>query len=335
MYTLEQKNKAIGLLEQGESIENIQLQMNIDRNTLRKWQSQFEVSKEKSKEIRDLIKSRKFEKAKELLEEALKLDDDNEVLKSQLVTICIETGLELDEAENIVKARIAQDSQNMQARTQLTLIYIKQGKNDKAEEIANEMLAIDENNLQARSLLILLAKQKMKWTRVIELANEIITIDPQNLPARYQLLTAYRIETDKEKQERIIGEILAIDPENRIREELANATATIPNLRGEVINDFRKNLYYGAITLENLSEYKQYLVCLPTVQQTTLLAEAYTHFNIPKQAISLLKQAQTDEAISAEEKAILTQALQIANSNKMNVIQKRKQWKNLASGERE
>ena len=114
-----------------------------------------------------------------------------------------------------------------------------------------------------------------------------------------------------------------------------NATTSQTNTASKSnMQKYRKQIYSGEVTLENLAEFEKQITELTDFEQKMLLAEAYTHFNIAKKATQLLKEAAKLEGISDAEKRKLRDALQIAKSTKANSIQRRKQWGTL-TGNRE
>ena len=137
-YSIEIKNEVIKKISEGEKIKEISDRMGISVPTIYKWRKENQLDnknmddvdlaeqKETSKEIKRLIKLRKFD-------DALKYTDkypDNPVIQSQKVNIYIKKR-KYREAREIGK----KFENNASIQSQMATIAIKQGDYEKAKEI--------------------------------------------------------------------------------------------------------------------------------------------------------------------------------------------------------
>ena len=140
-YSIEIKNEVIKKISEGEKIKEISDRMGISVPTIYKWRKENQLDnknmddvdlaeqKETSKEIKRLIKLRKFD-------DALKYTDkypDNPVIQSQKVNIYIKKR-KYREAREIGK----KFENNASIQSQMATIAIKQGDYEKAKEIGEK-----------------------------------------------------------------------------------------------------------------------------------------------------------------------------------------------------
>ena len=354
MYSLAEKNKILKLFKKGESVSSISLQSNVSKSTLYRWKKLFETVKEKNKQVKILIEQGKLEEAEKLAKEILEIDSDSLPTRYQLITIYKKQG-KWDEVEKLAKEILQLEPDNLLARFQLITItiYKNQGKLDDAEKLAKEILQLKPDDLSARSQLITIYRKQGKWDEIERLANEILEINSNDLPARYQLITTYvnqgkldeviKISRESRKVKRklkLLGQRVDLQSkpqqDNGIKRKADSKKEESKQntIRSESINAFRKDIYDGKITLDNLSEYEEKISKLTPFEQKMLLAEAYTHWNLASNAVQLLKQASKLDGITDSQKKILSQAIQVAKATKMNPIARKKQW-NSFSGSKE
>ena len=137
-YSIEIKNDVISRIARGEKVKNISEKMGISVPTIYKWKKEIKLDnqnmdnmnlaeqKETSKEIKRLIKLRKFD-------EALEYTDKypfNPIIQSQKIKIYIEKR-DYEKAKEIGK--IFKDNEPIQS--QMVTIAIKEGNYEKAKEI--------------------------------------------------------------------------------------------------------------------------------------------------------------------------------------------------------
>ena len=319
MYSLAEKNKVLQLFKKEENIESIRLKSNVSKSTLYRWKAQYEKAKEKGKQVKEYINEGKLEEAENLAKEILELDPSNLQARSQLITIYTRQG-KMDEVERLAKEILKLDPSDLQARSQLIAIYKKQGKWDEVERLAKEILELDSSNLPARSQLTTIYKTQGRWDEVEELTKEISGLDSNDLLVEF------------EANERTNGAERVQKEEDKSEVRTANPTNSFAT--SDFIGEFRKKVYDGEITIENLSDYDKKLANLPPFEQKMLLAEAYAHWNMATNAIKSLKEAVSIENISERQRKILKQAMQISKSKSSNAVAKRKQWSILNEKER-
>lgn len=192
---------------------------------------------------------------------------------------------------------------------------ISHGELEEAERFLRERLYAGERDTVILGSLINVYKaQGGHWEDVEDLSQEYLSLKPNNSFAKNSLALAKKLQNKNGKTK--------IDA-NDFSEESESA-----------IRDFRRQIYDGEISIENLSN--EQLKGFTEFERTMLLAELYSYSKMPSKAVQLLKKASNLEGITPREKKIIIQAIQLANSTKMGIVQRRMQWRSLSkSKERE
>lgn len=330
MYSLAEKNKIIELFKKGEKVASIKLMSNISRSTLYKWKKDFEVSKEKSKKVKKFIKNGELKEAEILANEILDKNPKDIYARVQLTTIYIRQK-RLQEAKKLANEILQSNPNNIATRVQLTTIYIKQNRLQEAEKSENEILELDPNNIPARIQLVIIYYNQGKEEQAEKIIEELKQ-SGKNDSIKIERIDFFTKMYRKMKKENIptmtnkkIKE--QNDSSNDKNSEAKDNTLINGNkTQKEAIKSFRKQIYNGEITLENISDFETEISSIPEFDRKMLLAEAYTHLNLAEKAKQLLKEAENIENISEKQQRILKQAIQITQSSKMNSILKNKKW---------
>ncbi len=315
MYSLAEKNRVIQLFKEKYSIESIRLKSNISKSTLYRWKAQYEKAKEKSKQVKEYINEGKLDEAENLAKEILKSSPNDLAARGQLITIYTEQE-KWDEVERLAKEKLKLDPSNLPTRSQLITACKKQEKWDEVERLAKERLELNPSDLPARSQLIVIYKKQEKWDEVERLTREILELDPSDLIAKRQLGSI-----PQKREDQRTSRVPKVENQDKNKE-----TNVTNSSLANIIQAFRKKVYDGEITIENLSDYEKQLASLPPFEQKMLLAEAYVHWNMATNATKILKEASSAENISERQQKILKQAMQISKSKNSNPIARRKQW---------
>ena len=197
-YSIEIKNEVIKKISEGEKIKEISDRMGISVPTIYKWRKENQLDnknmddvdlaeqKETSKEIKRLIKLRKFD-------DALKYTDkypDNPVIQSQKVNIYIKKR-KYREAREIGK----KFENNASIQSQMATIAIKQGDYEKAREIGENFR--DYTPIQSQMITIEIEEENF------EKAKEIGERFKDYAPIQSQMVTIATKQGDYEKAKEI------------------------------------------------------------------------------------------------------------------------------------
>ena len=197
-YSIEIKNEVIKKISEGEKIKEISDRMGISVPTIYKWRKENQLDnknmddvdlaeqKETSKEIKRLIKLRKFD-------DALKYTDkypDNPVIQSQKVNIYIKKR-KYREAREIGK----KFENNASIQSQMATIAIKQGDYEKAKKIGEKFR--DYAPIQSQMITIEIEEENF------EKAKEIGERFKDYAPIQSQMITIATKQGDYEKAKEI------------------------------------------------------------------------------------------------------------------------------------
>lgn len=286
------------------------------------------------------VKQGKLDEAEKIVNEILEIDPNNIYAKSQLVTISIRRK-NTKRAEEVSNEILEYDTDNLYARYQLMQLFKKQKRWDDIERIAGEILVIKPEDMYTRMQLISIYQKRKKWEEIEALAKESLSFSPNNEGMLNHLLVSYKKQGKVEEAEKIKKQIsdrnkssVKHEPKKiHVVREKHNHSAQITQAQKTVssknVQFYRRKIYDGSIDISNLEEFKENISELTEFEQKMLLAEFYTHFNIPKKATDLLKEAMNQEGISEKERSTLFQALQIAKVSKKPDIQRKIQWSRL------
>lgn len=190
---------------------------------------------------------------------------------------------------------------------------INKGYIEEAKSFLLQLLATgDRSTIILGSLINIYKMQGGRWQEVEELSKEYLTLKPGNSFAQNSLKLALKMQGKNQKTGK-----------ENVKEEKESHKAEI--------QEFRRKIYDGKISIKNVSE--ELLLGFTEFEKIILLAELYSHENVPNKAIQLLKQAKNHEGITRKEKSIILQALNLTNSNNMGIIQRKKQWGQLSGDE--
>ena len=199
-YSIEIKNEVIKKISEGEKIKEISDRMGISVPTIYKWRKENQLDnknmddvdlaeqKETSKEIKRLIKLRKFD-------DALKYTDkypDNPVIQSQKVNIYIKKRKYREAKEIGEKFR-----DNAPIQSQMATIAIKQGDYEKAKEIGEKF----RDNAPIQSQMVTIAIKERDYEKAKEIGEKF----RDDAPIQSQMATIAIKQGDYEKA-REIGE---------------------------------------------------------------------------------------------------------------------------------
>ena len=197
-YSIEIKNEVIKKISEGEKIKEISDRMGISVPTIYKWRKENQLDnknmddvdlaeqKETSKEIKRLIKLRKFN-------DALKYTDkypDNHVIQSQKVNIYIKKRKYREAKEIGEKFR-----DNAPIQSQMATIAIKQGDYEKAKEIGKKF----ENYAPIQSQMVTIATKQGDYEKAKEIGKRF----ENYVPIQSQMATIAIKEGDYEKAKKI------------------------------------------------------------------------------------------------------------------------------------
>ena len=210
-YSIEIKNEVIKKISEGEKIKEISDRMGISVPTIYKWRKENQLDnknmddvdlaeqKETSKEIKRLIKLRKFN-------DALKYTDkypDNHVIQSQKVNIYIKKRKYREAKEIGEKFR-----DNAPIQSQMATIAIKQGDYEKAKEIGEKF----RDHAQIQSQMVTIAIQEGDYEKAKEIGKKFLNDEV--------------IQLQIEKIEKKLKEYNALCKENKEKVELLNQIKT-------------------------------------------------------------------------------------------------------------
>ncbi len=136
--------------------------------------------------------------------------------KSDLDTLEIEDALKIN-------------PNNIQARTHLALIYLRQLKIEKAEKELTAILKISPTHFPALLHLANLAADAKNYDQALTYCNQILSQDPENVAIMYNRAVALSAKGEIEKAITQFQHILEIDPENQ------HVIAAIKELQGNDI----------------------------------------------------------------------------------------------------
>ncbi len=197
-YSIEIKNEVIKKISEGEKIKEISDRMGISVPTIYKWRKENQLDnknmddvdlaeqKETSKEIKRLIKLRKFD-------DALKYTDkypDNPVIQSQKVNIYIKKR-KYREAREIGK-KFENDAP---IQSQMATIAIKEGDYEKAKEIGEKFI----DNAPIQSQMVTIAIQEGDYEKAREIGKKF----ENYAPIQSQMVTIATKQGDYEKAKEI------------------------------------------------------------------------------------------------------------------------------------
>ena len=210
-YSIEIKNEVIKKISEGEKIKEISDRMGISVPTIYKWRKENQLDnknmddvdlaeqKETSKEIKRLIKLRKFN-------DALKYTDkypDNHVIQSQKVNIYIKKRKYREAKEIGEKFR-----DNAPIQSQMATIAIKQGDYEKAKEIGEKF----RDHAQIQSQMVTIAIQEGDYEKAKEIGKKFLNDEV--------------IQLQIEKIEKKLKKYNALCKENKEKVELLNQIKT-------------------------------------------------------------------------------------------------------------
>lgn len=292
---------------------------------------------EKIEEISNLIDLGNLEEAQVMLNPILEQNPDDLCVRRQQMRIYKRLGKWID-LEILASETLRLFPEDLRTAGQLINAYIAQNKLQKAEIFAKKMLQKNQDDRILRNQLITIYKNLGNWYKVEQIAKQILDLDPNNLPARYQLMAIYKFQKRWDELGLLAHEVQSIDPDNvKCRKYLKyyNRDFQIPKTEEDNVPKmnpmqlFRQRLYNGEITHENLNSSLNELSDLTDIKKAMLLAEVYTHFNIPENATRYLKQALKLKGITEKEEKVLKKALDLVKSTKSNPIIKRKGFEGL------
>ena len=197
-YSIEIKNEVIKKISEGEKIKEISDRMGISVPTIYKWRNENQLDnknmddvdlaekKETSKEIKRLIKLRKFD-------DALKYTDkypDNHVIQSQKVNIYIKKR-KYREAKKIGE----KFRDNAPIQSQMAIIAIKQGDYEKAREIGKKF----ENYAPIQSQMVTIATKQGDYEKAKKIGKRF----ENYVPIQSQMATIAIKQGDYEKAKEI------------------------------------------------------------------------------------------------------------------------------------
>ena len=210
-YSIEIKNEVIKKISEGEKIKEISDRMGISVPTIYKWRKENQLDnknmddvdlaeqKETSKEIKRLIKLRKFN-------DALKYTDkypDNHVIQSQKVNIYIKKRKYREAKEIGEKFR-----DNAPIQSQMATIAIKQGDYEKAKEIGEKF----RDHAQIQSQMVTIAIQEGDYEKAKKIGKKFLNDEV--------------IQLQIEKIEKKLKKYNALCKENKEKVELLNQIKT-------------------------------------------------------------------------------------------------------------
>ena len=197
-YSIEIKNEVIKKISEGEKIKEISDRMGISVPTIYKWIKENQLDnknmddvdlaeqKETSKEIKRLIKLRKFD-------DALKYTDkypDNPVIQSQKVNIYIKKR-KYREAKEIGK----KFENYAQIQSQMATIAIQEGDYEKAKEIGEKF----RDNVPIQSQMAIIAIKQGDYEKAREIGKKF----ENYAPIQSQMVTIATKQGDYEKAKEI------------------------------------------------------------------------------------------------------------------------------------
>ena len=197
-YSIEIKNEVIKKISEGEKIKEISDRMGISVPTIYKWRKENQLDnknmddvdlaeqKETSKEIKRLIKLRKFN-------DALKYTDkypDNPVIQSQKVNIYIKKR-KYREAKEIGK----KFENYAQIQSQMATIAIQEGDYEKAKEIGEKF----RDNAPIQSQMAIIAIKQGDYEKAREIGKKF----ENYAPIQSQMVTIATKQGDYEKAKEI------------------------------------------------------------------------------------------------------------------------------------
>ena len=259
-YSIEIKNEVIKKISEGEKIKEISDRMGISVPTIYKWRKENQLDnknmddvdlaeqKETSKEIKRLIKLRKFN-------DALKYTDkypDNHVIQSQKVNIYIKKRKYREAKEIGEKFR-----DNAPIQSQMATIAIKQGDYEKAKEIGKKFR--DDAPIQSQMATIAIKQGDY------EKAKEIGEKFRDHAQIQSQMVTIAIQEGDYEKAKKIgkkflNDEVIQLQIE-KIEKKLKkyNALCKENKEKVELLNQIKTKLYYELekIDLQEILQNKE------------------------------------------------------------------------------
>ena len=210
-YSIEIKNEVIKKISEGEKIKEISDRMGISVPTIYKWRKENQLDnknmddvdlaeqKETSKEIKRLIKLRKFN-------DAFKYTDkypDNHVIQSQKVNIYIKKRKYREAKEIGEKFR-----DNAPIQSQMATIAIKQGDYEKAKEIGEKF----RDHAQIQSQMVTIAIQEGDYEKAKKIGKKFLNDEV--------------IQLQIEKIEKKLKKYNALCKENKEKVELLNQIKT-------------------------------------------------------------------------------------------------------------
>ena len=323
------KNDLKNLIKLGYDLDLIVLEFDVPLNILEEYKKELEVpseEKETSKEIKRLIKSRKFD-------DALKYTDkypDNPVIQSQKVNIYIkkrkyreakEIGKKFENYAQIQSQMVTIAIQegdyekakeigekfrdNAPIQSQMAIIAIKQGDYEKAREIGKKF----ENYAPIQSQMVTIATKQGDYEKAKEIGNKF----ENYAPIQSQMVTIAIKERDYEKAKEI-GKKFLNDEVIQLQIEKIEKKMKDEN------NEEIKKEYI----MEQLKEYNPF--CKESKENLELLNKIKTKLYYELEEIDLQEILQ-DKELTEKQKLYVALAINEKRKNVKNIKELAKKYK--------
>ena len=305
-YSIEIKNEVIKKISEGEKIKEISDRMGISVPTIYKWRKENQLDnknmddvdlteqKETSKEIKRLIKLRKFN-------DALKYTDkypDNPVIQSQKVNIYIKKR-KYKEAKEIGEKFI----DNASIQSQMATIAIKEGDYEKAKKIGKRF----EDYGPIQSQMVTIAIKERDYKKAKEIGKKFENYEP----IQSQMVTIATKQGDYEKVKEIGKKFL--------NDELIQLQIEKIEMKDENHEEIEKEYI-----MEQLKEYNPF--CKECKEKVELLNQIKTKLYYELEKIDLQEILQ-DKELTEKQKLYVALAINEKRKNVKNIKELAKKYK--------
>ena len=305
-YSIEIKNEVIKKISEGEKIKEISDRMGISVPTIYKWRKENQLDnknmddvdlaeqKETSKEIKRLIKLRKFD-------DALKYTDkypDDPVIQSQKVNIYIKKRKYREAKEIGEKFR-----DHAPIQSQMVIIAIRQGNYEKAREIGKKF----ENYAPIQSQMVTIATKQRDYEKAKEIGKKF----ENYAPIQSQMITVAVKEEDFETVKRIGKKFL--------NNEVIQSQIKKIKMKDENYEKIEKEYI-----MEQLKEYNPF--CKECKEKEELLNKIKTKLYYKLEEIDLQEILQ-DKELTEKQKLYVALAINEKRKNVKNIKELAKKYK--------
>lgn len=225
---------------------------------------EFQKVKEMVQKARNFKKEKKYEKARDLLEEGKETYPENNYLTASLADVYLRLN-RIGRAEDLAENVLASDPENVHALTVMGNINYRNMNYEKAEEYFSQGYQIKQSPYLASRLIRTFIRRE-KYEQALDLCQEQLTENPDD--SRFTKLKAkiYDMQDESELAEKMLEDYLQKEEDNfAFREKLKIRLKD--RKPGEAEKELRKmlkldkyaeNIYIHTLLAEKLREQEKY-----------------------------------------------------------------------------